>query len=71
MMENFDKRSSLGNKAYFSSNEAPIPGNNSGFSDKNRSGNDSSFKDYIKSNLKSPKVSQEFIQSIKDKIRLV
>jgi hypothetical protein len=71
MMENFDKRSSTGNKAFFSSNEAPVPGNNIGFTDKNRVGNDPSFKDYIKSNLKSPKVSQEFIQSIKDKIRLV
>jgi hypothetical protein len=32
--------------------------------------NDQSFRDFLKSNLKRPKVSQEFIQSIKDKIKL-
>lgn len=31
---------------------------------------DQSFKDFIKSNLKRPKVSKEFIQSIKDKIKV-
>jgi len=32
--------------------------------------NDQSFKDFIKTNLKRPKVSKEFIQSIKDKIKV-
>jgi hypothetical protein len=31
---------------------------------------DQSFKEFIKSNLKRPKVSKEFIQSIKDKIKV-
>lgn len=32
--------------------------------------NEENFKDFIKSNLKRPKVSREFIQSIKDKVKV-
>jgi hypothetical protein len=31
---------------------------------------DQSFKEFIKSNLKTPKVSKEFIQSIKEKVKI-
>ncbi|MBK7428578.1 MAG: hypothetical protein IPI60_16960 [Saprospiraceae bacterium] len=67
-MENFDNSSfRRGDQTLQESSNSPIPGvlspNPSLIQDK-------SFREFIKTNLKRPKVSQEFIQSIKDKIRL-
>jgi hypothetical protein len=67
-MENFDNRTfRRGVQTLQESSNSPMQGvlspNPSLIQDK-------SFKEFIKSNLKRPKVSQEFIQSIKDKIRL-
>ena len=46
---------------------SPVPG--SSFQARMQS-DEANFKDFIKDNLKRPQVSPEFIQSIKEKIRL-
>ncbi len=68
-MENLDNRSSR-REFSFREMQAPAPGI-PGSTATSVFHNEQSFRDFIKSNLKRPTVTQEFIQSIKDKIRLV
>lgn len=66
-MENIDTRFTNGKQQSFQVKSNPVPGTKF----QNRIPNeDVSFRDFLKSNLKRPHVSQEFIQSIKDKIKL-
>jgi hypothetical protein len=66
-MENMDTRFTPGKQPGNSQVSTPVPG--SQFQARMQA-EDVSFREFIKTNLKRPQVSPEFIQSIKDKIRV-
>jgi hypothetical protein len=66
-MENIDTRFIPGKSVNFSANSGPVPGVQ--FQQKLQQ-ETTTLREILQSNIKRPQVSQEFIQSIKDKIRL-